>query len=154
ACSTPDVTSSPPAVNGPYYHAWKGTCHELDSGPGSAQWNLAIPADGQYTITAWLPAAPNANGWTKNAIYEIVSGGNVLSSYTLDQSTATAGDQWHAIATLNLTAADTPSLRLRNGGAGSLIADAVYVTSAARYNDGSPVEQVTLSGYDGILLQR
>ncbi len=154
ACSTPNVTGPTPALNGPYYHAWNGTCHQLDSGPGTAQWDLSIPADGQYTISVWLPAAPNANGWTKNAIYEIISGGNVINSVPLDQTAAAAGDQWHAIATANLNAAGSPSLRVRNGGAGSLIADAVYVTSAARYNDGLPVDQVTLGAFDGILLQR
>jgi uncharacterized protein (TIGR03437 family) len=35
-----------------------------------------------------------------------------------------------------------------------LIADAVYVTSAALYNDGSAVSQVTLNPFDSILLQR
>jgi uncharacterized protein (TIGR03437 family) len=43
---------------------------------------------------------------------------------------------------------------LQNGGSGSLVADAVYVTSSARYNDGSPASSVTLAPYDGILLQR
>jgi uncharacterized protein (TIGR03437 family) len=34
------------------------------------------------------------------------------------------------------------------------LADAVYVTSDARFNDGSAVSQVTLGPYDGILLRR
>lgn len=138
-----------------YYHAWQGTCHELDASSGTAQWNLSLPADGAYTLQVWLPAAPAASTWTKDAVYEVVSDGSVISSVSLDQSTATAGDGWHTIATaVNLTAADAPILRVHNGGSGPLIADAVYVTSSALYNDGSPVTEVTLAPFDGILLQR
>jgi len=146
----------PQNANGPYYHAWQGKVRQLDTNSGTAQWNLNLPADGRYTIQVWLPAAPTANTWTKNAVYEIVSGGNVLASATLDQTTAKDGDGWHTIATnLALTAAAAPVLRVRNGAtAGALIADAVYVTSAALYNDGSPAAQVTLAPMDGILLQR
>jgi hypothetical protein len=43
---------------------------------------------------------------------------------------------------------------VHNGDSASLIADAVYVTSAALYNDGTPAPQVTLAPMDGILLQR
>jgi len=141
-------------ANGPFYHAWKAGVHELDASSGSATWNLQIPEDGSYTIQVWLPAAPQASTWTKNAVYEVVSGGSTITSVPVDQSAAAAGDGWHAIATANLTSAGSPMLRLHNGGSGPLIADAVYVTSAALYNDGSPASQVTLAPFDGILLQR
>jgi hypothetical protein len=152
--SSADLPAEPQNANGPYYHCWEGTCHQLDAPTGTAQWNLSIPADGQYTIQAWLPAAPGATSWTGNAVYEVVSGGNVLATLTLDQTTAAAGDGWHMIATVSLSAAGSPLLRVHNSGSGSLIADAVYVTSAARYNDGSPASEVTLAPMDGILLQR
>jgi uncharacterized protein (TIGR03437 family) len=146
-------TSSAEAL-GPYYHAWQLTAHQSDTSSGTAQWNLGIVEDGQYTIQVWLPAAPNASSWTKNAVYKIISGGSVLASVTLDQTTASAGDGWHMIATVNLTAAGSPFLQVQNAGSGSLIADAVYITSAALYNDGSPASQVTLAPMDGIMLQR
>ncbi|HEY4363275.1 MAG TPA: LamG-like jellyroll fold domain-containing protein [Bryobacteraceae bacterium] len=149
-----NLPPAPQNQNGPYYHCWEGTCHQLDSGASPAQWNLNTPADGQYTIQAWLPAAPGAASWTKSAVYEVVAGGHVVASATIDQSTASAGDALHAIATVNLTAADAPFLRVHNEGTGALIADAVYVTSAALYNDGSSAPQVTLGGFDSILLQR
>jgi uncharacterized protein (TIGR03437 family) len=139
---------------GPYYHAWRLTAHQLNASSGTAQWNLGIVEDGQYTIQVWLPAAPNAGSWTKSAVYQVMSGGTVLASATLDQTTASAGDGWHMIATVNLTAAASPFLQIQNGGSGALIADAVYVTSAALYNDGSSAPQVTLAPMDGILLQR
>jgi len=143
-------------IAGPWYNAWNDSLHELDTPPGSAQWNLNIPADGQYTIEAWLPNAPGDNGWTHNATYQIVAGGNVIASTTLDQTSALTGDQWHTLFTnVSLTAASAPVLTLTNAvGSGSLIADAVYIASAARYNDGSPATQVTLAPLDGILLQR
>lgn len=140
-------------VNGPYYHAWNRTLHQI-GGSGTAQWNLNIPADGTYTIQAWLPAAPNASGFTGNAVYQIVAGGTVVYSTTLNQTGASAGDQWHTIATVNLTAASNPVLQISNAGSGLLNADAIYVTSAALYNNGAPASSVTLAPMDGILLQR
>lgn len=148
-------TASGETVKGPFYHAWGMSCHQLDAGAGSAVWDLGITEDGTYTLQVWLPAAPAASTWTKQAVYEVVAGGEVIFSATLDQSSAAAGDQWHTIATnLSLSAASAPVLRVSSGGSGPLIADAVYVSSAARYNDGSAVDSVTLPPMDGILLQR
>jgi uncharacterized protein (TIGR03437 family) len=152
---TGSQATEPQNANGPYHHAWEGTCHQLDAASGTAQWDLSLPADGVYTIQVWLPAAPNAGTWTKNAVYDVVSNGNVVFSASLDQTSASTGDGWHTIATsLPLTVAGAPFLRVHNGGTGSLIADAVYSTSAALYNDGSAAPQVTLAPFDGILLQR
>jgi hypothetical protein len=155
AGASASLLAEPQNANGPYYHAWLGSCHQLDASSGTAQWDLSLPADGAFTIQAWLPAAPNASTWTKNAVYEVVSNGNVIFSASLDQTTAGNGDGWHIIATgLNLAVAGAPFVRVHNGASGSLIADAVYATSAARYNDGTPAPQVTLWPFDGILLQR
>lgn len=141
--------------SGPYYHAWNATLHELDSGPGTAQWNLQIPADGQYTIQIWLPAAPSASTWTNAAQYQISQGGTILGTVTLNQANASQGDQWFNLGTFNLSAAGNPVLTLQNNGAGPLIADAVYVFSASdKYNDGSAVTSVTLQPMDAILLKR
>ncbi len=148
-------TGSYDTAIGPWYNAWGYSLQELDVPQGTAQWNLSIPADGQYTIQVWLPNARGAAGWTKNAQYQIVSGGKAVASASLDQSSATAGDQWHTIFSgVALTAASSPVLTISNAGAGPLIADAVYITSVARYNDGSAAPQVTLAATDGILLQR
>jgi hypothetical protein len=143
-------------AEGPYYHAWQSTLHELDSPDGSAQWNLNVPEDGNYTIQVWLPAAPDAVNWTANAIYNVMSDGQLIATATLDQSQAAAGDQWFTLFTdLSLAAGGAPTLTLESGGSGPLIADAVYVySSRARYNDGSAVSQVTLAPFDSILLER
>ena len=148
-------TASGETVNGPYYHAWGMTCNEMDSGPGSAEWNLGITQDGTYTLEVWLASPPSASSWTKSALYEVLANGKVIFSATLDQSGASAGDRWHLIAqSLPLTAASFPVLRVSNAGTGPLIADAVYVYSAALYNDGSAAPSVTIAPMDGILLQR
>jgi uncharacterized protein (TIGR03437 family) len=150
----PNLPAAPQNSKGPFYHCWQGTCHIQTESGGRAQWNLNIPADGQYTIQVWLPAAPGSSAWTNQALYNVVSGGSVLATATLDQTSAGAGDGWHTIGTVNLTAAAASSLELQNAGAGALVADAVYITSAARFNDGSPASSVTLAPFDGILLQR
>jgi len=84
------------------------------------------------SLQVWLPAAPGRGSWTRNAIYEIVDGENVLASATLDQTRAS--DEWRTIAQLRLTAGSSPVLRVRNGDAGSLVADAIHVYSSARHN--------------------
>src|SRR5580698_8308932 len=80
--------------------------------------------------------------------------GTSLLRRPLIKPTASSGDAWHMIGTVNLTTAGAPILTISNGGSGLMIADAVYVTSSALYNDGSPAPKVTLGGFDGILLQR
>lgn len=141
--------------NGPYYHAWNSTLHEMDSGSGTAQWNLGIPADGTYTIQVWLPKAPHASTWTTNAQYQISQNGAVVGTATLNQSNASQGDQWFNLGTFDLSASANPVLTVKNLGSGPLIADAVYVFSATdKYNDGQAVSSVTLQPMDAILLHK
>ncbi len=142
-------------ASGPYYHAWQSTLHELDSGSGSAQWNLNPPQPWHYTIQAWLPAAPASGGWTKKAIYNLMSGGNVIATTTLDQSRAAGGDQWFTLFTDVYLTAPNPYITIQNGDSGPLIADALYLTSSRSvYNDGSAASQVVLAPFDAILLKR
>lgn len=137
----------------PYYHAWKNRCHKLTSSTGEAIWHLDLRGPGQYTIQAWWAAAPDAKDWTKEATYEVVVAGKGVTVATLDQSRA--GDQWHTIASdLSLAPQDKPYVRLKNGGDGVLVADALHVYSSERYNDGKAVRQVTLEPMDAIILRR
>jgi hypothetical protein len=137
----------------PYYHAWNNRCHQQTGSAGEATWDLALRGPGQYTIQAWWAAAPDAPQWTKQAVYEVVAAGKVVAGVTLDQSQA--GDQWHTVATgLVLNPQDRPYVRVRSSGGGVLVADALHVFSAERYNDGQAVRQVTLEPMDGIVLRR
>ena len=65
---------------GPYYHSWAGSLHQLVSAGGEADWQLSIPADDTYTISAWWPAAPQASNWTSQASFQVVAGGIVVAS--------------------------------------------------------------------------
>ncbi|MBI4902195.1 MAG: hypothetical protein HY820_01080 [Acidobacteria bacterium] len=136
---------------GPYFHNWGKGCRKL-SGEGEAQWDLAIPESGAYTIEAWWPAAPEQSSWTRQAVYEVVVNGKVVASKTLDQTAA--GDQWRLIAEVTLAPADGAIVRVRNAGNAPLIADALHVRSAARFNDGAIAREVTLQPHDGILLRK
>ncbi len=137
----------------PYYHAWNNRCHQRTTSTGEATWDLALRGPGQYTIQAWWAAAPDAPQWTRQAVYEVVAAGNVIADVSLDQSQA--GDQWHTIAAgLTLNPQDKPFVRLKSSGGGVLVADALHVFSAERYNDGQAVRQVTLEPMDGIVLRR
>lgn len=137
---------------GPYYHNWGTGLHERVGADGEARWALAIPHEDTYTITAWWPAAPEAPGWSDQAVYEVVAGGQVLATQTLDQRTG--GDEWHPIGNVRLRPEDDAYVRLRCLGDAPCIADALHVRSAARYNDGSVAETVILAPFDGIILER
>lgn len=137
---------------GPYFHDWAGGSHSLASGSDSAEWDLGLTADDTYTISTWWAAAPAATGWSKQAVFEVVSAGAVVASQTLDQTTD--GDSWHKIATVALKAADKSRVRIRNAGAGTLVADSLLLESQARWNDGSAASSVTLTAMDAIVLRR
>jgi len=137
-------------ANGPYYHSWAGSLHQQVSAGGEADWQLSIPADDTYTISAWRPAAPQASNWTSSASFQVVSGGIVLASTNADQTTG--GDQWHDIATVQLFATNATYVRL-TATQGICVADALHVLSLSRYNNGQPASTVRLQPMDGIMLQ-
>ncbi len=106
-----------------------------------------------YTIQAWWAAAPGAKDWTSKASYEVVAGGKIVASRTLDQTQA--GDEWHTLVEgLKLEPGERPIVRIRNAGRGILVADALHVYSAERYNDGNVTRAVALEPMDGIVLRR
>ncbi len=140
-------------VEPPFYHDWGSTCREAVQRDAAAEYDLMIPEDGTYTIRVWLPDAPNRSSRTKAAVYEIVALGKIIASAKIDQTRNP--DAWRDVAQVALKTRDRPILRIRNSqGQGLLYADAVYVESAARYNDGSPAREVVLEPFDGIVLRR
>jgi hypothetical protein len=147
---TPTFDSGEWTATGPFYHNWGTGVHKLNSAQGEARWSLPISTTDVYTITAWWPAAPEVSTWNQNAIYEVIANGQVVASATLSQTT---GDEWHLIGAVSLSPSTNAYVRLRCQGA-PCIADALYLRSRARYNDGSLASTVTLQPLDGIVLQR
>jgi hypothetical protein len=127
-------------------------CHESDGGGDVAQWDLPIPALDTYTISAWWPAAPEAVNWNSSVTYEVIAGGEVVDTSTLDQRSG--GDEWNLVAEVQLAPGDAPYVRMTCTGSAPCIADALLLRSQARYNDGSTATQVTLQPMDGIVLRR
>jgi hypothetical protein len=138
-------------ASGPFYHDWGQGVHKLNSAQGEVRWSLPISTTDVYTITVWWPAAPEASTWNQNVIYEVVANGQVVTSTTLSQTAG--GDEWHLIGAVSLSPSANAYVRLRCQGA-PCIADALYLRSRARYNDGSLAPTVTLQPLDGIVLQR
>lgn len=136
----------------PFYHDWGEGWHESNGPSGEAHWDLSIPQEDTYTIAAWWPAEPSSGTWSQSVTYEVVAGGKVVASETFDQRSG--GDEWHRIASVSLSPHDKAFVRMSCPGGTQCIADALYVRSAARYNDGSPAPEVTLRPMDGIVLMR
>jgi hypothetical protein len=138
-------------ATGPFFHDWGPGCREGGAAGGEARWALPITAADAYTVTAWWPDAPTAGTWSNRATYEIVDGGRVVVTATLDQRTG--GDEWHVVGVVALSPEDEPYVRLKCEGGAPCIADAIHLRSAGRYNDGSAAETVTLAPMDGIVLR-
>jgi hypothetical protein len=136
---------------GPFYHSWGGSLHLLPPG-AAAEWKWSVPADDEYSIDAWWPAAPAAGIWNTAARYEVWIGGVRLATAALDQTRT--GDEWHRIADLRLPAGKTAVIRLVCAGTRPCAADALFIHSAARWNDGSLIQNIFLPAMDAIILRR
>ncbi len=149
------TSSSDSAQSAPYYHAWQGSLHASPTATDTASWQISIPATDSYSFQTWLPAATTASSWTTNAIYSLVVNGVTIATTSLNQSSASGGDQWWPLfSNVQITGPQTISIQINNGASGVLVADAVEMTSKARYNDGAPASIVTLAPFDAIFLQR
>jgi hypothetical protein len=146
---------------GPYYHQWAHglrACAATGAAGGecTAEWGLPVDVAGAYNLSAWWPNATAAPAqWSGAARFSVVrraaaGGADVVAAATLDQRRT--GDQWHAFATaVALEPGDVVQLQCADAGRGC-IADALLLESAARFNDGSAVDTVTLDPLDGIVL--
>ena len=135
---------------GPFYHDWGAGCHGTADSGATATWMLDVREVDTYTIKTWWPAAPDAVSWSAAVVYEVIANGQIVASTVMDQTDG--GDEWHAIGTVYLTPGDDAYVRIRNSTANPFIADAVYVESALRYNNGEAVTTITLQPMDGIVL--
>ena len=138
-------------ASGPFYHSWAGGLRESRDAGAEARWQLPVEAADTYTLDVWWPAAPAATNWSRQVRFEVVTDAGVIASTNLDQTLA--GDQWHRVATVTLSPTDHARLRLIATNT-PCVADAVWIRSTARYNDGQPATHVRLPPMDGIILQR
>jgi hypothetical protein len=142
-------------ASGPWLHNWGKGCHELAAPSRSgdvAEWTLEVRADDTYTIDAWWPAAPHASGRSRKVLFEVRSGGAVVARAPFDQTRD--GDQWHRIGSARLSRTGGATVRVTNLAAGSAIADALLVQSAARYNNGAAAVSIELDPMDAVVLRR
>lgn len=87
-------------------------------------WELDVPVTTSYTIKAqWLADISN----DQNAIFEIRSNGNLMTTVTADQ---TQGSGFQSIATVNFQQGDRVKVTLKGSGTGNLIADAIKMDFA------------------------
>lgn len=135
---------------GPYYHSFGDSAHWIASGAGEARWTLPVDGGDTYTVSVWYPAAPESSSWTSSARYDLLVNGVPVTGRTLSQRTG--GDSWHSVGSVTVGPGASLQLRLTCT-AGRCVADAVYVESASRYNDGAAATAVTLQPFDAILLR-
>lgn len=152
AWSTAQLDSGEWQDAGPFFHDWGEACR-LSSGSGAtATWPLPVAGADGWTISVWWPAAPQSSGWSHAAAYQVVAGGQVVATATLDQSAG--GDRWIEVAHVALAPDESPVLRLVCPDGEACCADAVLLRSDRRYNDGTVVTgSVTLGPTDGIVLR-
>lgn len=138
---------------GPYFHSWGKISHRCGvSACAPAAWRIPISETDSYTVAVWWPNAPESVTWTNRAVFDLSIDGRIAASRNMDQSKG--GDEWHELFRANIPANARVELLLRNGGTGAAIADAVWLRSAARYNDGSAAPVVTLAPFDSIILRK
>jgi hypothetical protein len=143
-----EVTTGEWKARPPYYQAWDGTAHLGTT--GTVRWNLGIPEADHYAISAWWPVAPEGQTWNESVTYDLYSDGHLIATRTVNQGLN--GDQWAWIGDGILTPGAYVEMTCSDGA--PCAADAIYVSSAARYNDGSNALVVTLQPMDGIVLER
>jgi len=106
--------------------------------------NLAYA--GPYEVLAWVDPDEKQSSAVTVTIYHAQGASVVL----LDEATGEVG--WRSLGTYQFNAGKDGHVTLTATGQGMVVADAFKWVSAARYNDGSLVNQITLQPQDGIVL--
>ncbi len=106
----------------------------------------ALAFSGAYEVFAWV--APDAS--LSKSVPVTIHHEAGESVTILDQTVGAVG--WHSLGTFNFQEGNLGWVTLTAKGSGTVVADAFKWISAARYNDGSEVSQVTLQPQDGIVL--
>jgi peptidoglycan/xylan/chitin deacetylase (PgdA/CDA1 family) len=105
-----------------------------------------ITANGTYEIFAWI--VPSAG--QSQAVQVTIHHASGQSTVLLNEAAGDIG--WHSLGSYNLSATGDSSVVIAVTGSGTVVADAIKWVSAARFNDGSLVQQITMEPLDGIIL--
>ncbi|MBN2472058.1 MAG: hypothetical protein JXN59_15155, partial [Anaerolineae bacterium] len=128
-------------------YQFDATVHLAAAGSGATMTytpNLAY--DGEYEVLAWMAPASNQSSAATVTIHH-AQGETVVA---LDQTSGEVG--WHSLGTYLFEAGEQAQAVLMATGDGTVVTDAFKWVSVARYNDGTPTDQVTLQPMDGIVL--
>lgn len=123
------------------------TVHRAAAGStAAAVYKPALAAAGRYEVLAWVAPAAGQSRAAPVTVYH--NGGQ--TAVTLDQSSGEAG--WRSLGEFDFPAGEGAALELHAAADGAVTADAFKWVSRARYNDGSPLQTLTLQAQDGIIL--
>lgn len=126
-----------------------GLTHRAALKPGSkAHWTFTAPAADRYAIYACLPGGENL---TAGAAYQVTGAdGRKLATAVVDQRKGDGG--WVKLFEAPLRKGERCRVTVASAGMGVTVADAILAESAARFNDGALVREITLAPQDGVVL--
>ena len=123
------------------------TVHVASGGsPATATYTPTLAYSGTYQVLAWV--APTTTQSSAVSVTICHTQGETVA--LLDETAGEVG--WHSLGTYTFDAGKGGSAVLAATGRGTVVADAFKWSSAARYNDGSEVSQITLQPQDGTVL--
>jgi hypothetical protein len=94
-----------------------GRVYQSDSADAEFSWRIAVPAPGRYEVSTWYPAA---DGQSSSAAYSAAG----IQLATLDQRRWNA--RWLPLGTVDVAGLEL-EVTVRNGGTGTLVADALRI---------------------------
>ena len=136
--------------NGFWQH-WGAGAHLAPAGGAAATFALAVPEAGAYNISLWWPQAVPARASWAAAMRATISPGG--AGATLDLTSQGGNAFFLVAADVQLTPASVLTIECPAAG-GACVADAVLLESAARFNDASEADTVTLQPMDAIVLAK
>jgi hypothetical protein len=115
---------------------------------------LNIPAPDFYTVKVWWPAGPDLWKLSHNVEFKVVDSGGSATFIDTTLNQSVGGNEWVYIGKAFMAPGDSTRLTISCPDRGAL-ADAVYLESDSRFNNGSTVsDSLSLDGFDAIILKK
>lgn len=129
------------------YSQFGSTVQMAPAGTGATVvYTPSLAYSGLYEVSAWVVPTLTQSSSVSVTIHHAWGEREV----SLDETIGEVG--WHRLGTYSFDAGESGSAVLAATGDDIVVADAFKWVSAARYNDGRRVSQVTLQPQDGIVL--